>query len=75
MVTHIVDDTEGDLDAVRICFPFTVAGFMIEVYSSTGAFLEGLTDLFTATANRVEADGTGGNNPVAGDIVRCLAWS
>ncbi len=74
VVIHTVDQTEVDLGAVRVTFPFTVAGFIVQVYDANGLFLEGLTDQFVISGTRVEADGTGGTNPAAGQFIHVIAW-
>lgn len=75
-VTHTVDAQDVALGAVRIPFPFTPVGFMVQVFDTNGLERTGdLTDQFVIAGDRVELDGTGVTNPVAGDVVHAIAWS
>ncbi len=74
VIEHTVDAVEVALGAVRMTAPFTVAGFIAQVFDSSGELQEGLTDQIAATGNRVEWDGNGATNPAAGDVVHIIAW-
>jgi hypothetical protein len=75
-VTHTVDAQDVALGAVRIPFPFTPVGFMVQVFDTDGLERTGdLTDQFVIAGDRVDLDGTGVTNPAATDVVHCIAWS
>lgn len=74
VLVHLVTDDEATAGAVRLCFPFTVAGFMLQAYDANGLYLEGLTDQFVKATTFVTCDGTGGTNPAAGEFIHCIAW-
>lgn len=75
VVDHIVSAMDVALTAVRLSFPFTVAGAIVQLYDTDGLFIETFTDQIILTGNRVEFDYTGATNPAATNVARVLAWS
>lgn len=75
VVVHTVTDDEVTAGAVRLCFPFTVAGFMWQAHDANGLDVtDTYTDQILKSTTFVIFDGTGATNPAAGEIITGVAW-
>lgn len=72
---YTVTTEDATIGRVRLPFPFTPTGFLVQVYDANGLQKNALTDQFIISGNAVILDGTGATNPVATDKVHCIAWA